>query len=158
MIILGIDPGSIKTGYAFLQSSENSIRVLEYGVISRKASDPLIERISHIHGELRKLCLQYQPNWLSMEASFLGRNAKTAMVLAHARGAIMSLAGEFSLRFSEFAPREVKQIVSGKGSADKNTVAWMMQQHLQLRDLPQPEDAADALAIAWCAYINSSDS
>ena len=148
-IWLGIDPGSRVAGYALLEDLGSRIRVLEYGTLCGKTTAPLEQRLLQITSSLRKVLEQYQPHHLAMESAFVQKNIRSALVLGHARGALMVLCCEFGLTFSEFSPSTVKQAVSGKGNATKERVAWMMQQLLQLKELPQPSDASDALAIAW---------
>ena len=138
-IWLGIDPGSRVTGYALLEDLGQRVRVLEYGVFRAKEGDPL----------------QYRPDHLVMESAFVQKNVRSALVLGHVRGAVMLLAAQEGIPFSELSPASVKQAVTGKGSADKQTVAWMMQRHLQLGELPSPADASDALAIAWAGLTAS---
>ena len=154
MIILGIDPGSHITGYAFLNKKRNAIEVLEYGAIKAKTKDKVFNRLGHIHKTLSELCSIYTPELLVMEASFVGQNPKTALVLGHARGAIMTLCNTYNMDFAEYSPKEVKLCVTGNGSSNKAIVAIMVQRLLGLKDLPQPEDASDALAIAL-TYCNS---
>jgi crossover junction endodeoxyribonuclease RuvC len=152
MIILGIDPGSHTTGYAFIEqehTNRTKIRVLEYGAIKARTKAPLFERLGTIRGELLPLVQEYHPHTMAMETSFYAKSVLSAMTLGHARGAIMSLCFENNMRFAEYAPREIKQRITGTGSASKAQVALLMQQLLGLRDIPQPEDASDALAVAY---------
>lgn len=151
MIVLGIDPGSHITGYAFLQKNarDNSIQVLEYGAIHTKATEELILKLGSICAQLEPRIAQYKPTLLSMEASFYALNVKTTLVLGHVRGAIMGLCARHHMAFQEYSPRSIKQAVTGSGAASKDRVAAMMQYHLRLAQLPQPADAADALAVAW---------
>lgn len=162
MIILGIDPGSHNTGYAFIQKSGTRIRVLEYGVIrapkvrneaGRKVNAELFHRIGHIRRELESLVKEYKPEAMVMESSFFAKNAKTAMILGHARGAIMTLCFDNDMQFKEFAPKEIKQAVTGSGSASKESLALMLQNILGLKDKPEPEDASDALGAAF-AFVH----
>jgi crossover junction endodeoxyribonuclease RuvC len=151
MIVLGIDPGSHVTGYAFLQqdSAKSMIQVLEFGAIKAKATDGLMARLGTICDQLEPRIALYAPQMVSMEASFYSENARTALVLGHARGAIMALCHRSRLGFCEFSPRSIKQAVTGSGAASKDRVARMMQAHLRLADLPGSNDASDALAVAW---------
>jgi len=152
MVLLGIDPGSNITGYAFLQKDADGqvIRVLEFGAIKAKASEELMERLGGICAELEERIRIHKPTKLAMEASFFAKNAKTAMVLGHARGAVMTLAFRYGMSFAELSPRSIKQMVTGSGAASKERVASMMKLHLGLKSLPEPIDASDALAVAWC--------
>lgn len=155
MIILGIDPGSHVTGYAFLDKQKSNIKVLEYGAIKAKPTDKVFSRLGYIHKTLSKLCNNYNPDILVMEASFVGQNPKTALVLGHARGAIMTLCNTYNMNFAEYSPKEVKLCITGNGSSNKSIVAIMVQRLLGLKDLPEPEDASDALAVGL-TYCNSN--
>jgi len=155
MLVLGIDPGSLITGYAFVESSSPRIehlKVLEYGIIRANPRSALFARLNHICGELEQRIREYAPSLLIMEESFYAKNAHTALVLGHARGAIMATAMRYCTEFAEFSPRAIKQAVTGHGAASKERVALMIQKHLRLAEKPQPADAADALAVAWTYF------
>lgn len=155
MIVVGVDPGTHRTGYAFLEDRESRIRVLEYGVIRCKATDPLPQRLEKIYRELRVLMDIYHPAHLALESIFFAKFPRAALVLGHARGAIMVAAQSMGIPVAEYAPRLVKQATTGKGSASKEQVATLIQSHLGLKKAPTPADAADALAIAFCHLIQS---
>lgn len=156
LIVVGVDPGTVRTGYAFLERRNDRIRVLEYGVIRNRSEDPLPLRLEKIHRELRTLMETYRPTYLALESIFHSKFARSALVLGHARGAIMVAAQGLSIPVAEYAPSMVKKATVGKGSATKERVATMIQSHLQLKAPPTPEDAADALAIAFCHLIQAS--
>lgn len=147
---MGVDPGTAITGYAFLEEKGNMIRVLEYGVVRNRPADPLPKRLEKIHSELRVLMETYHPDALALESAFFAKFVRSAMVLGHARGAVMVAAESLGIPVAEYAPRQVKQSATGRGGASKDQVAALMQTRLQLKDIPKPADAADALAIAWC--------
>ena len=149
MVILGVDPGSNVTGYAFLVQGKTGIKVLEYGAIKAKATESLLQRLGTICSELEKRILIHAPTMMAMEGSFYAKNVRTAMVLGHARGAVLALAARHGMDCAEYSPRSIKQAVTGTGAADKDRVARMMQMHLKLATLPEPADASDALAVAW---------
>ncbi len=155
MIVLGIDPGTHRTGYAFLEERENRIRVLEYGIIRCKATDALPLRLEQIHRELQALIKVYNPVSLALESIFFAKFPKAALILGHARGAIMVAGQSLGVPISEYAPRMVKQATTGKGNASKEQVASLIQSHLGLKKPPTPADAADALAIAFCHLIQT---
>ena len=148
MIIAGIDPGSHTTGYAFIEKTPTRTKVLEFGIVKAKKEDDLFYRVGYIVQELRKLFSIYKPELLSMETTFYAKNVKSAMILSHVRGAIMQMAYSHNARFCEYSPREIKQAVAGTGKASKDQVAFMLQRLLGLKELPQPLDASDALAVA----------
>ena len=155
MIILGIDPGSITTGYAFIEKSDGKVRVLEYGVLHAPASHAVEDRLLHIVTDLEALLERYRPDALAMEGVFFAKNAKSALVLGHVRGAVLVACRKRGMTFSEYPPKAVKQAVTGDGSASKEQVAGMLQRMLKLRqeDMSQFMDATDALAAAYCHYL-----
>jgi len=152
---MGVDPGTAATGYAFLEQRAGRIVVLEYGVVRSRPSDPLPRRLEKIHRELGVLIETYSPAVLALESIFLAKFPQSALILGHARGAIMVAAQARGIPVEEYAPTLVKKAVVGRGAASKDQVAALMQSHLQLRDLPKPADAADALAIAFCHLIHA---
>ena len=149
MIILGIDPGSITTGYAFLETGENKVRVLEYGVLHAPAGHALEDRLLHIVSKLERLLDKYHPVSLGMEGVFFAKNARSALVLGHIRGAILVACRKRGLSYSEYSPRVVKQAITGDGGASKEQVANMVFARLGISGGDLPLDASDALAIAW---------
>ncbi len=149
MIVLGIDPGSITTGYAFLDTSANVPKILEYGTLHAPAAQALEDRLLHIVSELEKLLDKYKPDSLGMEGVFFAKNAKSALVLGHIRGAILVACRKRGLSYSEYSPRVVKQAVTGDGGASKEQVANMIFARLGINGGDLPLDASDALAIAW---------
>ena len=158
MIVLGVDPGTHRTGYAFLEDRNSRIRVLEYGVIRCKVKDELPLRLEQIHRELQALMKVYEPTHLALESIFFAKFPRAALILGHARGAIMVAAQTMGIPVAEYAPRLVKQATTGKGSASKEQVAALIQSHLGLKKPPTPADAADALAIAFCHLIQAGKS
>lgn len=155
LIVVGVDPGTVVTGYAFLERRQDRIRVLEYGVIRNKSGDPLPRRLEKIHRELRVLMETYRPSHLALESIFHAKFARSALILGHARGAIMVAAQVMGIPVAEYAPSLVKKATVGKGSATKERVAALIQSHLQLKAPPTPMDASDALAIAFCHLIQA---
>ena len=149
MIILGIDPGSITTGYAFLDTGSKNSHVLEYGVLHAPAGHALEDRLLKIVSELETLLDKYHPEALSMEGVFFAKNAKSALVLGHIRGAILVACRRRGMSFSEYSPRAVKLAVTGDGGAAKEQVANMIFARLGIEAGSLPLDASDALAIAW---------
>lgn len=149
MIILGIDPGSITTGYAFLDSDGKNLKVLEHGVLHAPADHELEDRLLHIVSKLEVLLDKYRPDALSMEGVFFAKNARSALVLGHIRGAILVACRKRGLSYSEYPPKVVKQAVTGDGSAAKEQVANMIFARLGISGSDLPLDASDALAIAW---------
>ena len=149
MIVLGIDPGSITTGYAFVETSAKPLKVLEYGTLHAPASQNLEDRLLHIVTELETLLDKYKPESLGMEGVFFAKNARSALVLGHIRGAILVACRKRGLSYCEYSPRVVKQAVTGDGGASKEQVANMIFARLGIDGGDLPLDASDALAIAW---------
>ena len=147
MIILGIDPGSITTGYAFLQTDSGSVKVLEYGTIHAVASHPVEDRLLHIVTELESRLDTYKPDALAMEGVFFAKNAKSALVLGHIRGAILVACRKRGMSFCEYPPKVVKQAVTGDGSASKEQVANMVFARLGIERSDLPLDAPTHLQL-----------
>lgn len=154
-IILGIDPGIADTGYGVIQAEKQKLTCLDYGSIKTKAKTELADRLEIINIELNKIIKKYQPNLTAVEELFFCKNVKTALVVGQARGVILLTAKQNNIPVVEFTPLQVKQAVSTYGRAEKLQVQKMVKLLLNLKELPQPDDAADALAVAICA-ANSS--
>ena len=151
IIILGLDPGLADTGYGLMAVENNQLQVLAYGSIKTSKKLPLAERLEQLEKELEKIIRVYRPNFMGIEQLFFSSNAKTAFLVGQARGVVLLTAAKHKLAIKEFSPPQVKQGVTGYGQADKKQVQKMVQIILKLKSLPQPDDAADALAIAICA-------
>jgi len=150
--MMGVDPGSYATGFAFLCLEGNKVSVLDYGVIRPKKDTELIFRIGHIVDELENLIIKYKPAAFCMEKAFFAKNANSALILGHIRGAVMALGFKHDLVFSEKSPRSVKQAVTGNGAASKEQVANMMNRLLGIQ-ADCALDASDAMAIAWAGMM-----
>lgn len=150
MIILGIDPGTTKIGYAVLETS-NGTRVADCGLISVKSKDK-IERLGEIAEGVRNIISKWKIDALSIEKIFFFKNTKTAIAVAEARGAIILTAVEAGLRVYEYTPLEVKQRVTGFGRADKKQVEKMVRLLTKLETPRLADDVTDAIAIALAAY------
>lgn len=151
-VILGIDPGIADTGFGIiLKDNRNNLSCLSYGSIKTKAGVELADRLETINIHLDKLIKKYQPNLISVEELFFSKNAKTALIVGQARGVVLLTAKQNKVRLVEFTPLQVKQAVSTYGKADKLQVQKMVKLLLNLKEIPKPNDAADALAVAICA-------
>jgi crossover junction endodeoxyribonuclease RuvC len=150
-IILGIDPGIADTGYGVIEDVSGKIRCLAYGSIKTKAGEDLPLRLLALHKELNHIILKYQPQVAAVEKLFFNKNVKTALIVGQARGVAMLTLSQGKLPIYEFTPSQVKQAVSSYGQADKLQVQKMVKLILNLKELPRPDDAADALAVAICA-------
>jgi crossover junction endodeoxyribonuclease RuvC len=152
MRVIGVDPGSIKSGYGIIDQRETDLIVLEYGVIRTRSDMPLAQRLLQISERLRELITQFRPQVLALEDLFFAKNVKSALKLGHARGVILLTAAQAGVEIVEYTPLEVKQSVVGYGRADKAQVQQMVKVLLHLKEIPTPDDAADALAIAICHH------
>ena len=151
MIILGIDPGTAATGYGVLERVGREIRALDFGCVETSAEAPQPERLLRIHDSIGGLIDMYRPTLVAVERLFFNRNVQTALAVGQARGAVLLAAAEHGVPVVEFTPSEVKIAVTGYGKAPKRQVQRMTRILLDLADLPRPDDAADALAIAICS-------
>lgn len=149
--ILGIDPGYGITGYGVIEMVGGKRRCLNYGVIRTECGEAFSERLKCLHQDLKQIIKKYQPDCIAVEQLFFYNNAKTAIKVGEARGVIMLTAIINKLKILEFTPLQVKQAISGYGNADKRQVQQMVKILLNLKSLPAPDDAADALAIALTA-------
>lgn len=151
---MGIDPGIAITGYGIIQTgTRNEYQCIDYGVVTTQAGTPDAERLSILYDELTALIQRYQPDSSAVEKLFFQKNVKTALAVGQARGVVMLTLAQANLPIQEYTPNDVKQTVCGYGSADKQQVQRMVQTLLHLDELPKPDDAADALAVAIC-HIN----
>lgn len=147
-LILGIDPGSCKTGFGIINSVGNHCEYVASGVIRLK-NDTLPERLKVIYSGVCEVIEEYCPQQVAIEQVFMAKNAASALKLGQARGAAIVAAVSHDLPVAEYEAKKVKQSVVGNGSADKTQVQHMVKQLLHLSGMPQ-EDAADALAVALC--------
>ncbi len=151
MLVLGIDPGTATTGYGLVRETEQGgLEVIDYGVILTPAGLALEKRLLLLYDRLMEILLLHRPDQGAVEKLFFQRNVTTAIAVGQARGVAMLALAQNSLPVAEYTPLEVKQAISGYGGADKKQVQMMVQAILQLAEMPQPDDAADALAIAVC--------
>ncbi len=150
MLVLGVDPGTAITGYGLVQEEQGDLALVTYGTVTTPATQPLAQRLRTIYHELRNLIACYRPDAMAVEELFFARNAKTAMIVGHARGVVLLAGVEAERPLFEYTPLQVKQAVAGYGSADKHQVQEMVRLLLNLDHRPQPDDAADALAVAIC--------
>lgn len=151
MLVLGIDPGTATTGYGLVRDTEQGeLVVVDYGVILTPAGMPLEKRLLLLYDRLMEILLLHRPDQGAVEKLFFQRNVTTAIAVGQARGVAMLALAQNNLPVAEYTPLEVKQAVTGYGGAEKLQVQMMVQAVLQLAELPRPDDAADALAVALC--------
>lgn len=149
-IIMGIDPGIADTGYGFVRVKGSKLECLEYGSIKTPAGQELPLRLHTLFKELRKLIKRHKPQAAAVEQLFFNKNVRTALIVGQARGVALLAISEAGVPLLDFTPAQVKQAVSAYGQASKLQVQKMVKMILSLRELPQPDDAADALAAAIC--------
>jgi len=151
IVVLGVDPGTAATGYGVVARRGRGVtRLIECGVIRTSAGESIARRIREIFDEITVLLARHDPDVVSVEEVFHGKNAQSALKLGHARGAILLAANLRELPIAEYAPRQIKKAVVGHGNASKDQVAFMVQRQLRLKDPPAPSDAADGVAAALC--------
>lgn len=155
MRVLGLDPGTRATGYGFVEGDGRRNRLLECGVV-RSSGGSLPERLVEIHQGVLALMERLEPACVAVEGVFTGRNARTAMVLGHARGVAVLAAALRGVEVREYPPAEIKKAVVGRGAASKRQVGLMVQEHLRLREPPRPSDAADGCAAALCHLFQAA--
>jgi crossover junction endodeoxyribonuclease RuvC len=155
-VILGIDPGIADTGFGLIEKNKNNnIRCLDYGSIQTPSKMEMSARLEILNLELTKIIKKHQPKIIAIEQLFFCKNVKTALVVGQARGVILLTAKQNKVLTVEFTPLQVKQAVSAYGKAEKMQVQKMVKLLLNLKEIPKPDDAADALAIAICAANNN---
>jgi crossover junction endodeoxyribonuclease RuvC len=154
-LVLGIDPGTAITGYGLVHEDEEGLSLVGYGVITTPASQPLPHRLQTIYQGLTDVAREYRPQAAAVEELFFSRNVRTALSVGHARGVTLLALADAGLPVHEYKPLEVKQAIAGYGGADKQQVQEMVRMLLHLDSLPQPDDAADAVAVAVC-HIHSA--
>jgi len=151
MILLGIDPGSRFCGYGILQIERHQIYAAGHGVITVKQSLCFEDKLLFMRDEIKKVICEYKPDFSAVEAIFVGKNIQTAFTLGHFRGVIVCSLRESGIPVYSYSPREIKQSVTGRGSATKNQIEYTVQSILKLQT-PAKADAADALACAICLF------
>jgi crossover junction endodeoxyribonuclease RuvC len=151
MLVIGIDPGTAITGYGLVKEAEDgSLAVVDYGAIVTPPDQMMSKRLLQLYQDLKELLNLHQPESGAVEKLFFARNVRTALTVGQARGVSLLALAEAGIPHEEYAPLEIKQAVAGYGGADKNQVQQMVRALLNLREVPKPDDAADALAIAIC--------
>ncbi len=150
MTVLGIDPGTAACGFGIVRESGNRLEALDYGWWKTSASERPEVRLKTIFDGVTALIEEWQPRAVVLEESFVGVDARTALSVGQARGAVLVAAASFGLECAEYAPSRVKQAVCGYGRAEKAQVQRMVSAILGLKQPPQPHHASDALAVAIC--------
>lgn len=148
MRIIGIDPGYGRTGYGIIEATGNRLRPLEFGLIETKAALPMERRLLQIYEALQEVMERRKPERMAVEQLFFNRNVTTAIAVGQARGVVLLAGTQAGLELAEYTPMQVKQTVVGYGKAEKQQIQAMVKMILRLERMPQPDDVADALAVA----------
>lgn len=155
MLTIGIDPGTATTGYGLVrEEKDGTLTVVDYGAILTSPDQPMPQRLLELYNRLQELLLLHRPQSGAVEKLFFQRNVRTAISVGQGRGVVLLALASAGVPVMEYTPLEVKLAVAGYGGADKSQVQYMVKAILSLEDIPRPDDAADALAIAIC-HIHS---
>lgn len=152
-IILGIDPGTNIMGYGIIEIKQNKPIVISFGVIQLNKLDDHFVRLKHIFERISGLINEYHPDELAIEAPFFGKNVQSMLKLGRAQGTAIAAAISHSIPVFEYAPRKIKQSITGNGNASKEQVASMLQKILKIDEMPKYLDATDALGAALCHFF-----
>ena len=150
MIVLGVDPGTARMGYGIVSREGSSLRMIDYGCLETIDDRPLSARLLLLHDGLTDLLETHRPDAVGVERLFFNKNVQTAFAVGQARGVVLLAAAQHGLPVVELGPHEVKLAVTGYGRASKDQVQRMVGLLLSMTELPRPDDAADALAVAVC--------
>ena len=155
MIVLGIDPGLVQTGYGLIKVGSKDNQVIDYGTISTNAKDRLALRLLAIYNDLISVINKYKPSVMAIEEVFYGKNVKSALLLGHARGVPIVCASKKNIPVFEYSARKIKQSLTGNGNAHKDQVRFMVKNLLKLDTTPKSKDSSDALAAALCYMLQN---
>lgn len=150
MRILGIDPGYAILGWGVLEMKGNHFKVISFGSIRTNAQDEMPDRLKKIYNSLMEIIIEHEPEVASIEELFFNTNAKTALMVGQARGVAILACANSGLEIEEYTPLQIKQALTGYGRADKIQVQTMVKTILNLKEVPKPDDTADAIAAAIC--------
>lgn len=150
MIILGVDPGTIVTGFAIIKNEKNVVSLLESGIVKLPAANNLQQKLEIIYKELSMLIKKYKPNEFAIETAFYGKNVQSAMKIGYARGVSILAAAHYKIPSNEYSPREIKKSIVGTGAASKEQVSYMVKTLLNIKNTEMKFDESDACAVALC--------
>ena len=150
MKILGIDPGTVVMGYGVIESEDGEPGLVDFGAIKVPEHSPISERLNRLYHELLKVIQRHKPDVVAVEQPFVAKNVRTALAIGRAQAIAMLAAAEKGVPTFEYTPAQVKQRVANYGASSKEQVQEMVRLQLGLEETPQPNDAADALAVAIC--------
>jgi crossover junction endodeoxyribonuclease RuvC len=150
MRILGIDPGTVIMGYGVIEAGDDGITLLDSGALVTRERSPIGEPLSFIYRRLLEIIDCYKPDAAAIEQPFMAKNVRSALAVGRAQAVAILAAAEKSIPTFEYTPAQVKQRVTNYGASTKEQVQEMVRLQLNLKEAPQPSDAADALAVALC--------
>jgi crossover junction endodeoxyribonuclease RuvC len=150
MIVLGIDPGTAVMGYGVIEGMDDEATLVDCGALTAPARLSIGEKLSYFYKQLLEIMQHYQPDVVAIEQPFVAKNAKTALAIGRAQAAGMLAAASSNIPCYEYTPRQVKQRVANYGASSKEQIQEMVKLQLGLQHVPEPSDAADALAVALC--------
>jgi crossover junction endodeoxyribonuclease RuvC len=153
--IVGVDPGLADSGFGVIEETDNKLHCVEYSCISTSKETPFPERLRFIYDEFARVLDEFKPEMCAIEALYFAKNAKSAFQVGHARGVFILCASLAGIPVYEYTPIQVKQALAGSGRAEKSQLQYMVKVLLKLEELPTPDHASDALAVAIC-HANSS--
>lgn len=154
MRILGIDPGTGITGFGVIDVDGTKYKLVDAGVVKTPAKTPMSKRLETIHKNISEIIKEHKPDTLSIEKLFFAQNVTTAMTVSQARGVVLLAGEQNGLKVHEYTPLQIKQAMTGYGRADKKQIQEMVRVLLKLKEVPKPDDCADALAAAICHAMN----
>lgn len=152
MKILGIDPGLSTTGYGLIDTEGGKLKFITYGGVNKSKKADFANNLLFIYAKLDEIIKSYHPDNCAIENIFYHENKKTAIIMGHARGVAILASAQNQIPVFEYSPREVKLSIVGSGGASKVQVQAMVKNILNMKEIPHPEDAADALAVALCHF------
>jgi crossover junction endodeoxyribonuclease RuvC len=150
MIVLGVDPGTITMGFGIISSRDEQVSLIKYGAWNTVSRSPIGERLSFLYANLIKMITEFNPDAVAVEQPFVAKNAQSAFAVGRAQAVVILAAANNKIPCYEYTPREVKQRVANYGASSKEQIQQMVMLQMGLDKIPEPEDAADALAVALC--------
>lgn len=150
MRILGIDPGTVIMGYGVIESRDDEIALVDCGALTCPVHSPIAERLSYLYNKIEEVISRYQPDAVAIEQPFVSKNVKSALAIGRAQAIAILAAANQGIPTFEYTPAQIKQKVANYGASSKEQIQEMVRLQLGLSRVPQPSDAADALAAAIC--------
>jgi len=150
MKVLGIDPGTVVVGYGVIESTGNKVALVDYGALTASTRSSIGERLSSLYNQISEVVSRYQPDVVAVEQPFMAKNVRVALAIGRAQAVAILAAANRGIPAYEYTPAQIKQRVANYGASSKEQIQEMVKLQLGLSEVPQPNDAADALAVALC--------